>query len=241
MFVGLLLGPAAAVRAAEPVLRLPDLAMLAPFDFRIETNAQGRKLLRFATVLVNIGRGPFKLYGYDADGAQIGDTLAVRQEIQRSDGTYWVRNTASTMKWSGDGHNHWHLQNYQKFALHRLDGSHIGYDAKIGFCAFDSYRYGSTRDAWFTWDRYSCRTAPNGRVPMGTSRFWGDIYKSTIAFQWIDITGLANGTYKLNVVADGPYGTKGKFMESNDLNNRSWAKIRIGTSTVTLVDRSVNP
>lgn len=244
LFIGLMLGPTAAAAQAAPSLLLPDLVMLAPFDFRLETSPAGRKLLRFSTVLVNIGRGEFRMYGVDNvnwDGAQIGDTLQIRQQIRRTDGTFWTRLTGATMRWSGDGHDHWHIQSYQRFALHRLDGSHIGYDAKIGFCAFDSYRYGSTKDAWFTWDRYACRTAPSGIVPMGTSRWWGDIYKSTIAFQWIDITGLAAGTYRVNVVADGPFGTSGKFMESNETNNRSWARIQIGASTVTVLAQSTNP
>jgi hypothetical protein len=242
VFAGFLIGPAAVAQAATADLLLPDLAMVAPFDFRVEITPEGRRLLRFSTVLVNIGRGPFQAYGYDTDGfAAIGDTLHVRQEIKRADGTWAVRDTGATMTWAGDGHDHWHINRYQQFALHRLDGSHIGYVAKIGFCAFDSYPYGSLKPAKYTWETYACRTAPNGRVPMGTSRNWGDIYKSTIAFQWIDITGLPAGTYRLNVVADPPFGTNGKFREMDETNNRSWARISISGSTVKVLAKSANP
>jgi len=194
MFAAFLVGPVPIAYAAASDYLLPDLAMVAPFDFRIEISPEGRKLLRFSTVLVNIGRGPFQAYGYDTDGsAQIGDTLHVKQQIKKSDGTWTVRDSTATMTWAGDGHDHWHINGYQKFVLNTLDGHHKGYVAKTGFCAFDSYPYTSTKPAWYTWEHYACRTAPTGRVPMGTSRYWGDIYRSTIAFQWIDVTGPPTG------------------------------------------------
>ncbi len=240
LLAGLVLGPTAQ-RVAAADLLLPDLAMLAPYDFRIEISPSGKKLLRFTTVSVNIGKGPFRAYGYDADGATIGDTLQVRQLIKRTDGTYMPRDTTATMTWSGDGHNHWHIVGYQRFVLNKLDGTHMRYVKKTGFCAFDSYRYGSALPAYFTWDAYACRTKPNGQVPMGTSRLWGDIYKSTIAQQWIDITGLASGTYRLNISADPSHLTGGRFLESNESNNLAWAKISIGASTVRVISRSANP
>ena len=76
---------------------------------------------------------------------------------------------------------------------------------------------------------------------MGTSRGWGDIYRWSIAFQWIDITGLPNGDYKVRVTVDTPFATGGRFRESDDSNNRSWTKIHIGTSNVTILDKSRNP
>ena len=63
------IGPAAAVRAGQSPAKLPDLAMVPPFDFRIENNA-GRRLLRFSTVSVNVGAGPFRMYGSDEDGTR---------------------------------------------------------------------------------------------------------------------------------------------------------------------------
>jgi len=43
---------------------LPDLAVLPPSDFRIVVRDSGRRLLRFTTVVVNIGRGPLQLLGF---------------------------------------------------------------------------------------------------------------------------------------------------------------------------------
>jgi hypothetical protein len=239
--VAIVVGPASVVRAGQTVPRLPDLAMLPPFDFRIEISPEGRRLLRFSTVAVNIGRGPFQIYGYDANGAVIGDILSVRQQIKRSDGTFSERSTTARMSWSGDGHDHWHVIDYQRFRLQNLNARVLGSVAKTGFCAFDSYRYGSTRLAFYTSARPICAVGANGTVLMGHSRNWGDIYRSTIAFQWVDITGLPNSDYKLKVIVDPPFSTGGRFRESNDANNRSWTKIHIGRSTVTVLSKSANP
>jgi hypothetical protein len=222
--------------------RLPDLAALAPFDVRLEMSSSGRRLLRFSTVVVNIGEGPFQLYGYDADDgvAAIGDTLHVRQQILQSDGTYRERNTAATMRWAADGHNHWHILDVQWFRLQDLRGTTLLKTAKTGFCFLDSYAYGSKAKSRYNSDNSVCQTAPNRTVPMGVSVRWGDVYRSTIAFQWIDITGLASGDYFIRMIAD-PWETGGRFLESNEANNRAWARIRLTGKGVSVVGASAKP
>jgi hypothetical protein len=122
-----------------------------------------------------------------------------------------------------------------------LNANVLGNVAKTGFCAFDSYPYTSPKQAFFTSDRDICQTSSTGKVLMGTSRGWGDIYRWSIAFQWIDITGLPNGDYKLKVIINPPFSSGGRFRESNDTNNRSWTKIHIGRTTVTVLSKSANP
>ena len=230
------------MRAGQSPAKLPDLAMLPPFDFRIENNG-GQRLLRFSTVQVNVGPGRFRILGFDSDGtANQGDVLSVVQWIKHEDGTWTPRPTTAQMTWSfDDGHDHWHLLDFQKFKLVRLQSDVLGNVAKTGFCSFDSYPYTSSRQAFYTSERDICQTNSNGKVLMGTSRGWGDIYRWSIAFQWIDITGLPNGDYKLRVLVDPPLGSRGKFRESDESNNRSWTKIHIGTSSVTILDKSRNP
>jgi len=238
----LVLGQVAVVQAATPTLVLPDLAMIAPFDVRLEFPGDGRRLLRFSTIQVNIGAGPFQAVGYDTvDGnAGIGDTLTVKQQIKRSDGSWIDRATTAKMQWAGDGHNHWHIVNYQQFKIQTLTGTTLKFAAKTGFCAFDNYLYGSTRAAFYTWEK-TCKTRTDGTVFMGTSRRWGDLYKWNIAFQWIDITGLASGDYRIRVIADPPYDTGGRFRESNELNNYATTRIRLTKTTVTILSRSARP
>lgn len=236
------LGPAAGgVRAGAATPVLPDLAMVPPYDFRIAVSSNGHRLLRFTTIVVNVGLGPFQLIGFDADGAKIGDILQVRQQIRYSDGTWHDRATTAQMAWAADGHDHWHVLGYQKFKLQKLDATTIGTGAKTGFCALDSYWYGSSKPSFYDADRLICQTGPSGTVLMGTQRKWGDIYRRQIAYQWVDITGLPNGEYKLKVIADPPFETGGRFRESNETNNRAWTRIRIGRTSVTVLSKSATP
>jgi len=48
-----------------------------------------------------------------------------------------------------------------------------------------------------------CGKNPNTlRVRMGLSRGWGDLYRSSLPDQYIDITGLVSGSYRLTATAD---------------------------------------
>ena len=104
--------------------------------------------------------------------------------------------------------------------------------AKTGFCFLDSYTYRSKEPSKYNQASFVCQLAPNRTVPMGISVQWGDVYRSTIAFQWIDITGLPDGDYLIEIIADPPMGTDGQFQESDESNNRGWATIRLRGSTV---------
>jgi hypothetical protein len=243
VFTTLVLGQAAAVEASTPSLILPDLTMLAPSDVRLEFPGDGRRFLRFTTIAVNLGPGPFQVVGYDTDGyAARSDILHVKQQIKRSDGSWTERATTARMMWAGDGHNHWHILGYQSFRL-QLNGIFtMKLAAKTGFCAFDSYVYTSKQPGSYVWEK-TCRTLTDGTVFMGTSVKWGDIYKSTISFQWFDITDLPNGDYTLKVVADpaGFNAPNGAFLEANESNNTAWVVVRIGKTTVTVLSKSANP
>lgn len=234
--------PIASQAEAAVTSKLPDLAVLAPFDFRIEISPTGRRLLRFSTVVVNIGSGPFQLYGYDEDGvAEQGDTLLARQQILRSDGTWRERATTAQMQWAADGHNHFHALDLQRIKIQNLNADTLRNTAKTGFCFLDSYVYGSTKPSKYNSANSVCNIAPNKTVPMGISVRWGDIYRSTLAFQWIDITGMPSGDYIIRIIADPPWKTGGRFLESNESNNRGWAKIRITKTGVTVLSRSARP
>jgi hypothetical protein len=236
--------PAAA--GVSPDARLPDLAVLPPSSLQIVVRDSGRRVLRFTSIVVNVGRGPFQLAGYDPTDrhASRNDVLSVRQQILQADGTFSSRRTTATMFWSGDGHNHWHVTDIQVAQLHSLEAENVGGRyKKTGFCFFDSYRYTSTKPGFYTAARSVCQTNASGRVPMGVSVKWGDIYPSTIAYQWVDITDVPNGKYKLRIFADAPTADApaGTFTESDDTNNEGWVKIRIEGRTVRILARSDRP
>jgi hypothetical protein len=234
--------PAPTLATHSENARLPDLAVLAPRDFRIVLRDSGRTLLRFTTIIVNIGRGPFQLSGFDNDGfAAHKDILSVNQQILEPDGTFSQHHTAATMFWSGDGHNHWHVTDLQVSKLQNLEDEEVGSIKKVGFCFVDNYPYGSAKPPHYTQAISICQTKANGRVPMGVSKNWGDTYPYTFKYQWVDITDLPNGDYRLRVIADPAEVPGGLFIESDETNNVGWAKIRIQGQQVTVLNRSARP
>src|SRR4028118_224766 len=82
---------------------LPDSGMLHPRGLEIENACGGRKLLRFTSIIVNVGAGPFKLHGESAAGASTMDT--VRQRIFDDAGDSRDVDTPAIMEFDGDGHN----------------------------------------------------------------------------------------------------------------------------------------
>jgi hypothetical protein len=211
---------------------LPDLRMARLQDLDIENTSGGRKLLRFDSIVVNVGAGRFEARGSRPNTAT---SMTVRQRIYNNAGGYRTRSTTAKMYYSGDGHNHWHVRDLQDFALIRLDnGKKVGTGAKHGFCFYDNYRFGSTRAAYYT-----RRTSPPAcgkyssdlKVTMGLSRGWGDIYQSSLPDQYIDITGLTSGRYKLRATAD----AANWFSETNNTNNFTWVNIQISGNSVSVI------
>lgn len=221
--------PRAAV-ALEPLL--PDIGMLAPKDFSIQSRPKGVRWLRFDTVVVNVGPGLFEVYGY---GPVDGMERPVRQRIQDGAGGWTSFDTQATMFFAGDGHNHWHVRDFQDWTIARVNdpANVLKRGAKTGFCFWDNFPYpaGGRPAVYHPSTTSACMQRTDGTVPMGMSVGWGDEYPSSIAFQYIDISGLPNGDYVVTLEAD----LDKEFFEADDTNNTSWATIRITRKGVTVL------
>jgi hypothetical protein len=204
--------------------RLPDLGMARIADIKIDKTNDGRRLLRFTAVIVNVGQGPFELH---LRRASTSDPMTTSQRIYTSTGWREVVTPAQTV-FGGDGHNHWHIVNLENTELIRLDnGAKVGSGVKLGFCFLDNVRYRLTLPGAPTSPRYGgCLTAGTQSwldVEMGLSVGWGDEYRWSLPDQYVDITGLTPGRYRLQVTAD----NQGWFSESNDGNNATWVDLQI--------------
>ncbi|HEY8171023.1 MAG TPA: S-layer homology domain-containing protein [Candidatus Limnocylindria bacterium] len=216
---------------------IPDLAMKQLSDFQIQT-VNGRRMLRFTAMMVNIGDGHFEVRGSRGSTSQ---PMEVRQVIyQTSDRNSPISRqilTDAYGKWSGDGHNHWHVQEMMRYDMWGGSGSFRG--AKVGFCFLDSdpYNLALPNAAGSSYYRGSwCQTTPSAlNNRMGISVGWGDEYEWYLAWQWVDITGLPGGTYTIRSKVD-PYSF---FLEENEGNNCTWARVSFGStgSAVTLLER----
>jgi hypothetical protein len=204
---------------------LPDLGMAPLKDFRVDNNtAPGRTLLRYSAIVVNVGAGRFQVDGTRTSTS--GSEMEVVQRIVDSSGGYRVQPTPARMYFAGDGHTHWHVADLEQSVLERLDnGVKVGSGAKHGFCFFDNYAYrlsllDAPQSPFFT----TCGRDPNvSAQSMGLSVGWGDIYSYQLVDQWIDITGLGAGRYRVTTTAD----AQNYYLESNETNNVTWVDLQL--------------
>ena len=226
----LALAPVGAAGAVTP--RLPDLGMAALRDFSIHSS-RGARLLRFTTEIVNVGSGPFALSGRRSSTAF--GVMSVRQLLTNDDGSTSTFGTQAVMEYSGDGHDHWHVRDLERYTLQRVGSTRaVGRGAKAGFCFWDSDRYRAFRNSPSSPVYVSCGSQASTTVDMGLSVGWGDIYPWYLPFQWIDITGLPSGDYVVRAVAD----PNAYFTESTKANNATWTRIRISsTNQVTVLEQ----
>lgn len=220
--------PPSPATAATDNLPAPRMARLV--DFHTVQRADGRRLMRFSSIIVNVGDGRFEANGRRPSTSAA--TMSVRQRIYNNAGGFRAVSTPAVMYYSGDGHNHWHVRDLEEFTLTRLDnGRRVGTGAKHGFCFYDNYRFGSTRPPNYTPAGGACGKARDLRVKMGLSVRWGDLYHYTLPDQYIDITGLTPGRYRLRAVAD----QSNWFVEKNNTNNHTWVDLRITGNGVSVV------
>jgi hypothetical protein len=217
-----LLVPAAG-SAAE---RLPDLAMAPLQDFKVDRTADGRKLLRYTAIVVNIGEGSFRVSGSRSSASE--SEMTVLQQID--DDTQAVRAVATParMYFAGDGHTHWHVRDLEESVLERLDnGVKVGSGAKHGFCFYDNVAFrlslpGAPASPGYT----TCGRDPSVLTQdMGLSIGWGDAYSYQLVDQWVDITAVGAGHYRLRTTAD----AQNWFVEFNEFNNVTWVDLQLKT------------
>lgn len=222
---------AVAVGRPQPVVSsseaLPDLAMAPLGDFRIET-VNGRRLLRFTAMMVNVGAGHFEVRGSRSSTSQpmrmsqvLYQTTARNSPVARSIETDAVASHA------GDGHNHWHVNEMMRYDMWGERGTFRG--AKVGFCFLDSDPWATSLPGYNgSYYRGSmCGTDPNQLSNrMGISVGWGDEYEYYLAWQWVDITNVPAGTYTVRASVD-PYAF---FVESDETNQCAWARVGFGAS-----------
>ncbi len=88
-------------------------------------------------------------------------------------------------------HGHYHFEGYAEYRL--LDGERgeVAAGRKQAFCLLDTVRYvdepGVAEDK-----RYTCGS-------QGIQRGWADVYDATLPCQFIDVTGVPDGEYTLEI------------------------------------------
>lgn len=196
-------------REAEPVL-----SQAAPGCGPDElAEDQDRRCLRFAGILGNDGDGPIELV-LAQDEALLSPALGAdwRQRIHHEDGE--VEETVVGSAAYHPVHGHYHILDFVETKLYHFDEEHgargdeTRYGRKTGFCIIDGGLI-DQRDPGAVLPRYFgggccymfgfCQLdmTRGEEFIMGVSAGWYDIYPWYRADQYVEITGLPDGTYEL--------------------------------------------
>jgi hypothetical protein len=88
-------------------------------------------------------------------------------------------------------HNHWHIKGFADYRLLKSDGTTAIRGHKQAFCFISSFKY--TND-------YNGQDKPNFTCNnQGIQSGYGDWYYKQLSGQWIDITGVPEGDYVVQV------------------------------------------
>ena len=116
-------------------------------------------------------------------------------------------------------HGHIHFDGYAIYNLREIGsggevGDIVATGGKISFCLIDIARY----DANSGPSNYgSCGTI------QGVTAGWSDVYNRNLPDQWINIAGVADGDYYLEVVTD----PENQLLESDETNNTTIITVTI--------------
>lgn len=223
--VAVVVGPSQFASVAPDLL--PDLRMARLADLQLETGDDGERRLRFTAVIVNVGAGPMEVIGINRDG----EIESVVQRIHQPGGaTPREVPTDAQFYFAGDGHRHWHIRDMQAYRLERQGGGEAGVNEKHGFCLWDNERFAPDPPGAPETRAFSCpESRGDGEVRMGLSVGWRDVYPASLPDQFIDVTGLDSGRYRLWAESDPASSDRpgGWFVESDEANNLTWADLEI--------------
>lgn len=161
------------------------------------------RCLRFDQIAYNAGAGSLELRFVPSEGA---GTPPLRQRIYASDGSHTERTAESAMEFHAI-HGHWHYSGFGLGRLYDPDGDLVAQSNKKGFCLIDVEieRWAERGNGARAYSAPGCLTpdpGQDGDVVMGISSGWADVYNWFLADQFIDVTGVPDGAYRLEVVAD---------------------------------------
>ena len=243
----------------QPAHGLPNLAMheildvaVSPLYTELGERIENRWGLRFTSIVDNVGRGHFLVYGKRAatgdpcspadDGANRCEAaeMTAEQRVIAADGTVRSFPDVGTLFFH-EPHNHWHLRHAERYYIATAGGRQVTTDAKTGFCMGDRLYFTPKRPANYPGlenNLQNCEPgtgdpATDGRRKLevfeGISAGWSDDYPSyesdgdPLEGQQLEITDLDAGLYRLvNVV-----NPEGRYRETTRRDNAASVLFRL--------------
>jgi hypothetical protein len=222
---------------------LPDLVADPPSNPQppaVMQLADGKNhlLLKFNGSMHNIGAGPLELRGSNPVD---GEMTVTGQRIYRQDSTFHDDTSRHPVIHfeNSDGHDHWHLMNAARWSLWNQGATaQVAPAAKVGFCLEDGEKadsFAAPTPSYSASQTQRCREGQPSAASVfeGISSGWRDVYGANVYFQWVDVSDVKPGLYRLASQMD-----PDDFMEeSNETNNGPTFR----TSTVTVAGYNALP
>ena len=224
--VGLSVGPA----------NQPDLVPLLPTSspngrWADSVEVPGRVLYRFDTVIYNQGGGALDVYRGANDPTtfqKIWPSGTPENALSEVPTGGINLGAAGQIRYSSvTGHNHFHTQLVAAYELDTTAGALVTKAAKntAGFCLYDSWVSDSQPTGYFADGTICHPQTPDytGVVREGISPQYGDFYGSQLTDQWVDVTDVTPGSYRLRATVD----PDGLYTESDEGDNTTTANVVI--------------
>ena len=242
-------GPKGGTRAVTTAL--PDIVPLvggssgALQPFIDKTEIPGHNLMRFTTAVGNAGNGPLTLTSSNTAVDSLGRQI-VTQRIYKYDSVANSFSLDSTREAGRfvfhSGHGHFHFEGYASYRLRYNNGGQVGdvvmrpdgseaVGNKVGFCLVNilsSFTNPSTGTSSTNITGYSGSGQPSTSCgfTQGINVGRADVYDSQYDGQWIDVTGVPNGNYFLEVTLD----ASNAVLESDETNNTVFVPYTLNTT-----------
>jgi hypothetical protein len=212
---GIAAGTLPLIASAGPGTRAPDLRA-DPVQF-VEgpevyddtgVFGAGRLLVRFEGYVTNVGDGPLEVSGNPQNGSVHQRAWTTTQGPGQAPSA--VVGTPEVVFEVADGHNHFHLKNAMRYSLWNLQRTaQVAPGQKAGFCLYDIEDAPDPAPAqdpivYSEGVTHFCEENDPGSTSlrMGTSSGWRDVYAKHLAYQWVDVSSTAPGTYVVGSEAD---------------------------------------
>jgi hypothetical protein len=190
----------------------------------LEDGAQN--CLRFDQIIANESRGPLELW-FSVPSGSTDDEFPVRQRVHKSDGS--TEDQDGGVVHFHPIHSHYHFESFATTDLwaSNAQGARMGVTPvtggkKVSFCVADIRidKWGEKGDGPRTYMAPDClfpafSDADGDHYRQGLTPGWADVYDWYIPDQYIEVTGVSDGYYRLEFCAD-PEST---IEERNEDNN----------------------
>jgi len=187
-----------------PKAALPDLVPLPSWGISTSHTKSGRDLLNFGATVWSGGSSPLDVEGFRSPGSPV---MKAYQYFWRN-GHVIGRARAGTMEFDSQlGHHHWHFEQFARYNLITADKKLAVRSHKEGFCLgpSDPVDLLAPHAMWqppTIGTSGQCGVAATLWVREMLPAGWGDTYFNSVAGQSFDITGVPNGTYYIQVIAN---------------------------------------